>query len=133
MKAVLLTPERRRILMYVVVGIVNTTVSGIVLHLGTRAGLSQTAAGTIAFVVGGVCGYLGHTHFTFRAQMSPAAFHRFLHVNAFSLCINTLVIRLLLEPRHLSDLAIILITSTFNPVLGYLSHRFYTYADRSRA
>jgi putative flippase GtrA len=89
--------------------------------LGELAGVNYLAAYVASFVSSNVAGYLLNAKFTFEVRSDRTGAVRYLAVNLALLCVNTALMKFIVDALGIWYITAAIILAAFNAPLGYLA------------
>lgn len=95
--------------------------------LGELAGVNYLIAYATSFIISNLAGYLMNARFTFEVRSDHAGAARYMAVNLTLLCVNTALMKLLVDVLGMWYITAAIILAAFNAPIGYLAQRLFTY------
>ena len=105
---------------------------GVLAGLGELAGVNYLLAYVASFVSSNVAGYLLNARFTFEVRSDHAGAARYLAVNLALLCLNTAIMKLLVDALGVWYITAAIVLAAFNAPVGYVAQRLFTYRMETR-
>lgn len=101
--------------------------------LGEYAGANYLIAYATSFIASNLAGYLLNARFTFEVRTDNAGAVRYMVVNLALLCVNTALMKLLVDVLGMWYITAAIVLAFFNAPIGYLAQRFFTYRVEIRS
>jgi putative flippase GtrA len=95
--------------------------------LGELAGMNYLIAYGTSFITSNVAGYMLNARFTFDVRSDHAGAARYMAVNLTLLCINTALMKLLVDVLGIWYITAAIILAAANAPIGFLAQRLFTY------
>lgn len=115
-------------LKYSVVGVFNTLIHVAVFFLLTTYGFSQLISNVAAFLLASTFSCLANTYWSFKSKLNFKVGYRFFTVTLAGLLV-VYIFSALADHYHINRFITILSVFCVLPIINFLTHKFWTYAQ----